>query len=358
MDRVCSVVAMGRNLPTRVAAPAATTGHTPRMRFVVIGAGAIGGVVGGRLFEHGHDVVLVARGAHHDAIRDRGLTVQCPTGEVTLAVPVVDHVGRLELGADDVVLLAVKSQDTAGVVAALDPIAPPGLPVVSLQNGLENERVLLRHFDPVYGVCVMFPATHVEPGVVQANSTPVEGLLDLGLYPDGEASDGPDPTAVAIAQAFRSAGFVSEVRPDIVRWKAAKLLLNLANAVDAVCGLEGAGGELFVRAQDEGRRCLAAAGIDHVSEEEDAERRGDLIQLRRIDGQRRVGSSGRQSLARQAGTIEVDYLNGEIVLLGRLHGVPTPTNALLQRLANQWARERRAPGSLSPDEVLAQLDAL
>ena len=326
------------------------------MRFVVIGAGAIGGVVGGRLFEHGHEVVLVARGAHHDAIRDRGLTIQCPTGEVTLAVPVVDRVGHLELGAGDILLLAVKSQDTAGAVADLDPIAPPGLPVVSLQNGLENERVLLRHFDPVYGVCVMFPATHVEPGVVQANSTPVEGLLDLGRYPAGGA--GPDDlTAETISAAFRSAGFVSEVRPDIVRWKAAKLLLNLANAVDAVCGLEGAGGELFVRAQEEGRRCLAAAGIDHVSEEQDAERRGDLIQLRRIDGQRRVGSSGRQSLARQAGAIEADYLNGEIVLLGRLHGVPTPVNELLRRLANQCARERRPPASLSPDDVLALLDA-
>lgn len=331
------------------------------MRFVVIGAGAIGGVTGGRLHQAGHDVVLVARGAHHDAIRDRGLTIQCPTDEVTLDLRVVDRLDHLELTDEDVVLLAVKNQDTAGVLAGLDPVAPPGLPVVSLQNGLENERVLLRHFDPVYGVCVMFPATHVEPGVVQANSTPVEGLLDLGRYPVGGAAAGDlraDPTAEAIAAAFRSAGFVSEVRPDIVRWKAAKLLLNLANAVDAVCGLEGAGGELFVRAQEEGRRCLAAAGIDHVSEEHDAERRGDLIQLRRIDGQRRVGSSGRQSLARQAGAIEVDYLNGEVVLLGRLHGVPTPVNALLQRLANRCARERRPPASMSPDEVLALLDAL
>lgn len=328
------------------------------MRYVVIGAGAIGGVVGGRLFQHGHDVVLVARGAHHDAIRERGLTIQCPTGEVTLAVPVVDRVDRLDLDADDVVLLAVKSQDTAGVVAALDPMAPRGLPVVSLQNGLENERVLLRHFDPVYGVCVMFPATHVEAGVVQANSTPVEGILDVGRYPagrvDAEATDG---IAGALATAFHDAGFVSEVRPDIVRWKAAKLLLNLANAIDAVCGLEGAGGELFERARDEGRRCLAAAGIDHVSDEEDAARRGDLLQLRPIDGQRRVGSSGRQSLARRAGAIESDYLNGEIVLLGRLHDIPTPTNALLQRLANQWARERRPPASLPPEEVLALLDA-
>lgn len=320
------------------------------MRFVVIGAGAIGGVTGGRLHQAGHEVVLVARGAHHDAIRERGLTIQCPTDEVTLDVPVVQRVDQLELTAADVVLLAVKSQDTPGVVADLVPSAPEGLAVVSLQNGLENERVLLRHFDHVYGVCVMFPATHVEPGVVQANSTPVEGLLDLGRYPSGV-----DDTAVAISAAFEDGPFVSEVRPDIMRWKAAKLLLNLANAIDAVCGLEGAGGELYARAQAEGRAVLDAAGVAHVSEEEDAARRGDLLQMRRVNGERRVGSSGRQSLARGAGSIETDFLNGEIVLLGRLHGVPTPVNALLQRLAGEAARERRAPGSMRPEEVLALL---
>lgn len=320
------------------------------MRFVVIGAGAIGGVTGGRLHQHGHDVVLVARGAHHDAIRDRGLTIQCPTGEVNVDIPVVEHVGQVDLGDEDVVLLAVKSQDTAGVVADLIPIAPEGLPVVSMQNGLENERVLLRHFEHVYGVCVMFPATHVEPGVVQANSTPTEALLDLGRYPAGV-----DDTAAAVSAAFEDGPFVSEVRPDIVRWKAAKLLMNLANAVDAVCGLEGGGGELYERARAEGVAALDAAGIAFVSEEEDAERRGDLLQMRRINGERRVGSSGRQSLARGTGHIETDFLNGEVVLLGRLHGVPTPVNALLQRLAAEAARERHAPGATPPEDVLALL---
>ena len=59
------------------------------MRFIVYGAGAIGGVLGGRLFQAGEDVVLIARGPHHDAIRDVGLTVESPTGSVTLPVPVV-----------------------------------------------------------------------------------------------------------------------------------------------------------------------------------------------------------------------------------------------------------------------------
>jgi 2-dehydropantoate 2-reductase len=89
------------------------------MRFVVYGAGAIGGVLGGRLAPHGHDVVLIARGAHHDAIRDRGLRVESPDGSVTLSIPVVDNPAALDLGTDDVVLLCMKSQDTEPALVAL-----------------------------------------------------------------------------------------------------------------------------------------------------------------------------------------------------------------------------------------------
>ena len=90
---------------------------------------------------------------------------------------------------------------------------------------------------------------------------------------------------------------------------------------------------------------IAAAGIDCASAEEDAERRGDLISLRPIAGRapRRRVLAGRASPA-APGTIEADQLNGEIVLLGRLHGVPTPVNALLQVVAHELARGRRPAG--------------
>jgi len=84
-------------------------------------------------------------------------------------------------------------------------------------------------------------------------------------------------------------------------------------------------------------------------------RRGDLIQMRPIDGRRWGGSSSWQSLARGTGSIETDYLNGEIVLLGRMHGFPVPINELLQRLANEWAAERRPPGTLPATEFEARL---
>ncbi|MCU1370932.1 MAG: 2-dehydropantoate 2-reductase [Ilumatobacteraceae bacterium] len=321
------------------------------MRFIVYGAGAIGGVLGGRLFQADEDVVLIARGPHHDALRDRGLTIECPTGSVNLSVPVVDHPSRITFTDDDVVLLAVKGQHTGDAIDALDAAAPGGVPVVSLQNGLENERRLLRTLADVYPVCVMMPAAHLEPGVVQASSTPVEGILDIGRHPDGV-----DDRAEAIAAAFRRAGFDSVARPDIARWKRRKLLLNLANAIDAVCGLDGAGLDLYLRVQDEGIRCLEAASLDLASVEEDNARREGVLHEQPIDGRERAGSSGRQSLLRDTGSVESDYLNGEVVLLGRLHGVPTPANALLQRLAKQCARKRRPPGSMSPESVLALLD--
>ncbi|HLK44528.1 MAG TPA: 2-dehydropantoate 2-reductase N-terminal domain-containing protein, partial [Acidimicrobiales bacterium] len=89
------------------------------MRFVIFGAGAIGGVLGGRLHQHGADVVLIARGAHLDAIRAAGLRLQDPDGEVTLPVAAVGHPRDAALREGDVVVLAMKSQDTAAALDAL-----------------------------------------------------------------------------------------------------------------------------------------------------------------------------------------------------------------------------------------------
>jgi len=109
------------------------------------------------------------------------------------------------------------------------------------------------------------------------------------------------------------------------------------------------------RARREGVECLEAAGIDAVTPEEDAARRGDRFQWGGSAARSRPGASSWQSLARGTGSIEADYLNGEIVLLGRLHGVATPVNALLQGLAQRMAREGLAPGSLAFGDLAQQL---
>ncbi|HKY67397.1 MAG TPA: 2-dehydropantoate 2-reductase [Acidimicrobiales bacterium] len=318
------------------------------MRFVIYGAGGVGGVVGGRLHQAGHDVVLVARGDHLAALQRDGLTLRSPVEDVVLPIPAVGSPGEAELRSGDVVVLAMKSQHTADAVAELVRVAPPDLAVACAQNGLENERVALRSFADVYAVVVMLPATHLAPGTVEAWSTPVTGLLDVGRYPSGV-----DATAEAIAGAFRSATFDSVARSDVMRWKVRKLILNLGNAVEAVAGEPARATPLLERAVAEAEAVLDTAGVDRVSHDDDVARRGDLMRMRRIGGQRRPGGSSWQSLARGLDSIETDYLNGEIVLLGRLHGVPTPVNALLQRLARTAAASGRPPGAWSADEVLA-----
>lgn len=318
------------------------------MRFIIIGAGGIGGVVGGRLAQHGHEVVLVARGTHAAAMRSNGLVLRSPDGSDTLHLPVFERPADVPLRAGDIAMMAVKSQDTVGVLDALALAAGPQLPVVCLQNGVDNERQALRRFRNVYAVPVVCPAGHVSPGEVTLYSSPVSGIFDVGRYPTGT-----DETGAAISAALASSTFSSEVRADVMRWKWAKLLSNLGNAIEAICGEITADSRLMDRVRAEGESVLAAAGIAVASAEEERVRRGDLIRLRPVEGERRGGGSSWQSLVRGVGSIESDHLNGEIVLLGRMHGVPTPVNEALQVLANRAAADRTPPGSMTEDEVIA-----
>ena len=312
------------------------------MRFVVLGAGAIGGAVGARLFQGGHDVTLIARGEHGRALQS-GLVLEGPDESVTLPVPTVTD--PAEVAWDEsapertVVLLSVKGQHTDHALTQLA-VAPTATPVVCMQNGVENERRVLRHFPNTYGMCVMCPATQLHPGVIQVHSAPVSGLLDLGRFPAGM-----DAAGQAIADAINATAFQSVARPDIMRWKYRKLLMNLANAVEALSGPEGRFSPLAREAQREGKEVLAAAGIAVASSEEDRARRGDHLQMSPTRSGEWQGGSSWQSLARGAGSIEAEFLNGEIVLLGALHGVPTPVNALLQRLALRAAADGAPPGS-------------
>jgi 2-dehydropantoate 2-reductase len=128
--------------------------------------------------------------------------------------------------------------------------------------------------------------------------------------------------------------------------------MNLGNAVQALCGATADSAAVDDRLEQEAMSCFAAAGIDVVSMSEDRARRSDHIKRRPVVGRPRTGGSSYQSLARRTGIIETDYLNGEICLLGRMYGVPTPANATVQRLANQAAREGWEPGRLTLDELL------
>ncbi|MGC4804430.1 ketopantoate reductase family protein [Micromonospora sp. DT233] len=328
------------------------------MRYVIIGAGAVGGTIGVRLGQAGLAVTLVARGAHLAAIRERGLTLHAPDGEVTARLPAREGPGDRPLPADTVLLLTVKSQDTAGALAAWAdaPVAGGGtagqrLALFTAQNGVANEPAALRLFDRVHPVCVWLPATHLEPGVVVANGHPHLGMLHLGRYPSGA-----DATDERVAADLTAAGFVAPVRADVMRWKYGKLLSNLGNGLQALCG-QDVPQDLADRLGAEATAVLAAAGIAHTTAAEEAAERGDLVGHVSVAGRERAGGSTWQSLARGVGTVETDQLNGEIALLGRLHGVPTPVNAAVQRAMRRAARERIPAGGFPRTDLDAAIAA-
>jgi 2-dehydropantoate 2-reductase len=317
------------------------------VRLIVYGAGAIGGVLGGRCRQHGVDVVLIARGEHLAAIEERGLTVESPDDSSTIPIDVVSAPDEVDHRDGDVVVLAMKSQDTRAALDALRTVVAPSTPIVCAQNGVANERSALRFFPNVYGMCVMCPATHLEPGVVQASSSPVTGLMDVGRWPSGT-----DDVSAELATMLSASTFSSVSRPDIARWKWGKLLVNLGNAVEALCGHDPDAPRLVELCRDEGVACLEAAGIEFVGPDEDAARREGLLTVRPVAGARRGGGSTWQSLTRSLGSVETDYLTGEVVLLGRLVGVATPVNELLARLMFDAAQARRPPGSYTAAHLL------
>ena len=143
--------------------------------------------------------------------------------------------------------------------------------MICAQNGVNNERVVLRRRARTFGMCLVLPATHLEPGVVIVHAAPVSGVLDVGRYPRGL-----DDTSERVAADLRDATFDARADAQVMRWKYAKLLGNLGNALDAACGLEGRQSHLYARARAEGEACCAAAGIEYAPPAEEEERRAVL----------------------------------------------------------------------------------
>jgi 2-dehydropantoate 2-reductase len=323
------------------------------VRFVIYGAGAIGATIGAHLHQAGCDVVLIARGRHLEALKRDGLRFQNPEGEARLAIPAVGSPAAAELTAEDTVVLSMKTQDSAGALEQLASLGLDQFGLVCAQNGVENERLALRRFANVYGMLVYLAAQHVEPGVVQCFAAPTPGVLDLG-----RAAGGVDERTERIAQALEVAGFASRARPEIMRWKYAKLLANLGNATEALFGRTAHASGWPERARAEALACYSAAGIDCATDQDVAERTSAMSSLRDVNGTPHSGGSSWQSLVRGSGTIETDYLNGEIVLLGRLHGVPTPVNEALQQTAVRMARNREPAGSANPEALQQEVGRL
>jgi 2-dehydropantoate 2-reductase len=335
---------------------------------VVVGAGGIGGVLGGRLAEAGREVVLVARGRHAEVLQREGLRMALPDRVVQLPIPTVTHVDDLTLTPDDVLLLAVKSQQTADVLGdlAVRPIAGPHgersagetLPLFCCQNGVSNEIEALRFFAQVHGVCLTMPTTHLIPGRVEGQGSPISGILELGL-----ALSGHDAADEAVAADLNASGFAATVRDDVMAWKRAKLLRNLGNALEALFGHEldepdlEAVRLLSLAAKKEAEACFAAAGLTVIDGARWRQQMTGKMSVEPVEGHERGGGSTWQSVTRGQGSVETDFLNGEIVQLGRLHRVPTPVNGDFQRRMQRLARGLDQPGLATPAQMWASLNS-
>jgi 2-dehydropantoate 2-reductase len=323
------------------------------MRFVVFGAGAIGSGVGGHLHRTGHDALLVGRPAHVDRIRQRGLRLITADETYTLAVPAVSRVQDVGFREDDVVLLCVKSQDTDWALVDIRAAGgdPRSLPILCCQNSITNEPAAARYFRRVYGVLVVVPGIFLEPGVVTNNSLNNAGFIEVGQFPAGA-----DALSHDVARALSKASFAAYANSTVMATKAGKMFSNLGNAMGAITDGQGDPSEFMLHVRDEAARCFQAAGI--VYEPPDAFDGRSQVQHRQSPlpvGVRNLGSSW-QSLQRGLGSIEADFLNGEIVRLGRLHGIPTPYNEVLQEVANTMAANHEKPGKYTVEDLQNALD--
>ena len=322
------------------------------MRVIIYGAGAVGSVIGGRLAQANADVVLIARTPHVDAIRESGLLLRTGTGEERVDVAAVGSLSELQPGPDDVVIITAKTQDTPGIHAQLR-VWNPGVAVVCGTNGVEHERTALRVFSRVYGMVIQLPATFERPGEVTALCMPTNALIDVGCYPGGV-----DDTATMLAALLDSAPHIlCEADPSIMVKKYGKILLNLGNAAEAACGPAGRGSDIVRLAQEEAKRVYTSAGVAfEVGDAAEAARYKDRTATMGFsipEGQTFLGGSTWQSLAKGATSLETDYFNGEITLLGRLHGIATPANTFLQELAISLLHAAAEPGQWTIDELQA-----
>jgi 2-dehydropantoate 2-reductase len=321
------------------------------MRFIIYGVGAIGGTFAAALSVAGHKVVGIARGDMLAAIRANGGLMFRTTNDAQLvSFPVVGAPDELEFQPDDVIFLTMKGQHTAPALEDLRAAGVTTQAVVCAQNGVNNERLALRLFPTVYAMTVMLPADYVTAGEVICYGTPKYGMVDLGRYPHGL-----DDNVAAIATAFDSAGFAAFPLERVMRSKYGKLRDNLGNVLEAALGHGSRSGPLLEAIQAEAEAVYKAAGIDWVAVGNADPRRQGLMDMGAVAGVTRTGGSSIQSLKRGTGTIETDYLNGEIVLLGRLHDVPTPLNAGLVSIGHELVAKGAKPGSMSEAELRKRL---
>lgn len=290
-------------------------------RFVLLGAGAIGGTVGGLLAASGREVSLVARGAHGAALAADGLRLRTCAGDHLLRLPVAER--PVDLRSGDVAIVATKLQDAGRAYDDLLAAAGPDLPVLCAHNGLEGERLAAARFRRVVGSVSWMPCAHLTPGEVLAFGEPTPGVFDLAAH---------TPAAVdlvaTLAEALRAAGFVVNEPALLAPRKWTKLLLNLGNVCQVLHQDPAAARAEADAAVAEGEALLRAAGVAWEPIPEFVAPRLAACREGTIAGATRGGGSTWQSHARGR-PLETHFLNGEVVRLAESLGRDAPVNRRL-----------------------------
>jgi 2-dehydropantoate 2-reductase len=336
-------------------------------RYVFIGAGAIGSAVGGMLADSGSEVLLVARGEHARTMINSGLRLRCPDTALTVRPPVITDPTDARLTEDDVLVLSTKTHQAE---AAIDqwadvPVhredkvigrAADLLPIVTALNGVASEDIALRYFAWVFGACVWCPAVMIDPGEVFLRAAPLRGVFHIGPYPKTTDPRRDAGLLTPVISDWRAAGFRITTPASVMPWKYCKLLTNLGNAVMALLGDTSDADDIKQAVDAEAREVLAAARITVTTDEQEAAARAEAFTVSPVPGEpEQLGGSSWQSLVRGTGSIETDYLNGEISVIARRIGWTAPLNARLTALARQAARNRQLPGAISTEQLRAEL---
>ena len=290
------------------------------MRVLMMGSGGVGGFVGARLLETGHDVTFVARGAHLAAMQDRGLCMLSEDGSRrVLRVNVVERPADAGSGFDFMVF-AVKAYDTLPAAELLRPALGEETAVLTLQNGIDNVPTLssILGAEHVIGGATWLTAHIAEPGVIEYQDALVRAAI-------GEPAGGMSDRVETIAAALRACGIETEVSDDINRILWSKIvLLSVHGGMSAACqlplgdilsteGMEDVYRRMFDEAASVGR-ALGVALADSTSE--------DLVAL--LQSAPADNTTSLQVDFGHERRVELEYLTGAVVRRGRDAGVPTP----------------------------------
>lgn len=314
-------------------------------KIAVIGAGAIGSIIGGLLAKAGEDVTLIGRKTHVDAINNNGLIIDGVFGKINIRVKAAE---RLNF-KPDIVLLVVKTQDVGKAVREIKPFISKSL-IVTMQNGVRSDNLVAEILgkENIISCVVLYGGTFLEPGKVTFSNYSKRGSLLIG-EPFGDKGERLKNIAALLNKALPTV-IVKDVHS--AHWT--KLIANLNNAIPAITGLNM---QEVVHYSD--LRLLSfllmREGL-HVVESADikpASLPGIPISVVKImlGMPPLIGSQIMRSMSMALGTIpipgstlqsikrgkttEIDYLNGEIVALGKKLDIPTPYNSAAVRLVHQ-----------------------